>query len=320
MDQTSQTATAPPEMPKEHYLNAAYTVRSWLLTLDHKRIALLYLISITVFFAVGGAAAGIIRAELLTPKGDLLQADNYNKMFTLHGVIMIFFFLIPSTPAVLGNFLLPLMIGAKDLAFPKLNLASWYVFMAGAILALIAVFTGGIDTGWTFYTPYASMYSNTQVTLAICGAHQLIGYLFNGETDGRRRLEDKPMRLRRPGEPIVNADHHPEHFMERGFYELELREPDPLFAACGSPPVMMESHYCEIKRLPDGFRILASTPECRIQAMRHTSRPLVSVQFHPEDYTDRFPDGKRFLEAFFAEACRRSGAIEPSAHHHQQES
>lgn len=170
MDQTSQTATAPPEMPKEHYLNAAYTVRSWLLTLDHKRIALLYLISITVFFAVGGAAAGIIRAELLTPKGDLLQADNYNKMFTLHGVIMIFFFLIPSTPAVLGNFLLPLMIGAKDLAFPKLNLASWYVFMAGAILALIAVFTGGIDTGWTFYTPYASMYSNTQVTLAICGA------------------------------------------------------------------------------------------------------------------------------------------------------
>jgi GMP synthase (glutamine-hydrolysing) len=162
--------------------------------------------------------------------------------------------------------------------------------------------------------------AETTPILAICGAHQLVGYLFNGETDGMRRLEDKPMRLRRPGEPIVNADYHPEHFMERGFFELDVLEPDPLFAACGSPLIMMESHYCEIKTLPAGFRLLASTPECRIQAMRHTSRPLVSVQFHPEDYTDRFPDGKRFLEAFFAEARRQPVASAPPAYHYQQES
>ncbi len=136
--------------------------------------------------------------------------------------------------------------------------------------------------------------------LAICGSHQLIGCLFNGETDNLQRLADKPMRLRRAGEPIVNADYHPDHFMERGFYELEVVSDDPLFDGCGAPPIVMESHYCEIKRLPTGFRLLASTPECRIQAMRHLERPLVGVQFHPEDYTDRFPDGRHILEAFFA--------------------
>ncbi|MBM3494099.1 MAG: hypothetical protein FJX72_07240 [Armatimonadetes bacterium] len=135
--------------------------------------------------------------------------------------------------------------------------------------------------------------------LAICGSHQLVGCIFNGELAGGAGLCDKPMRLRKPGEAITNPDYHPDYFMERGFYELEVVSDGPLFAACGRPPVVMESHYCEIKQLPPGLRLLASTPECRIQAMRHESRPLVGVQFHPEDYTDRFPDGKRMLEAFF---------------------
>ncbi len=151
--------------------------------------------------------------------------------------------------------------------------------------------------------------AETTPILAICGSHQLIGCLFNGETDGMQRLKDRPMRLRRPGEPIVNADCHPEHFMERGFYELDVMADDPLFAGCGKPPVVMESHYCEVKQLPPGFRLLASTPECRIQAMRHTHRPLIGVQFHPEDYTDRFPDGKLMLEAFFRGPRRETIAM-----------
>lgn len=142
--------------------------------------------------------------------------------------------------------------------------------------------------------------ATTTPILAICGSHQLIGYLFNGEAEDMRRLEDRPMRLRRPGEPIVNADYHPEYFMERGFYELEVVSDDPLFAGCGAPPIVMESHYCEIKRLPNAFRLLASTAECRVQAMQHIERPLIGVQFHPEDYTDRFLDGRHILEAFFA--------------------
>src|SRR4030095_14023497 len=111
---------------REHYLNVSYGVTSWLFTRDHKRIALLYLMSITLFFFLGGAFAVVIRLELLTPAGDLVQAETYNRLFTMHGVIMVFFFLIPSIPAVLGNFLVPLMIGARDLAFPRLNLLSWY--------------------------------------------------------------------------------------------------------------------------------------------------------------------------------------------------
>lgn len=148
------------------YLNVSHTVKSWLFTLDHKRIGLLYLFSISVFFAIGGLFASLIRLELITPAGDLMTAETYNRVFTMHGVMMIFFFLIPSIPAVLGNFLLPLMLGAKDVAFPRLNLLSWYVFMVGAILMLITIATGGVDTGWTFYPPYSSIYSNSQVTLA----------------------------------------------------------------------------------------------------------------------------------------------------------
>ena len=156
-------------MEKPNYLNWKTSVASWLLTYDHKRIAILYLVSISIFFLLGGLAAALIRLELATPKGDLLTSDVYNKMFTTHGVIMIFLFLIPSIPAVFGNFLLPLMIGARDVAFPRLNLLSWYFFMAGALMVLIALFRGGIDTGWTFYTPYSSSFAKGEVSLAIVG-------------------------------------------------------------------------------------------------------------------------------------------------------
>ncbi|MEO6726260.1 MAG: cbb3-type cytochrome c oxidase subunit I [Blastocatellia bacterium] len=154
------------EEQRSNYLTNGHTVKSWLLTLDHKRIGLLYLFSISIFFAIGGLFATMIRLELVTPKGDLMTAETYNRVFTMHGVMMIFFFLIPSIPATLGNFLLPLMLGAKDVAFPRLNLLSWYIFMVGAILMLITIISGGIDTGWTFYPPYSSIYSNSQVTLA----------------------------------------------------------------------------------------------------------------------------------------------------------
>jgi cytochrome c oxidase subunit 1 len=156
-------------IPREHYLNVSYGVRSWLLTTDHKRIALLYLTTITLLFFMGGAAAVLMRLELMTPPGDLVQSETYNKLFTLHGVVMIFFFLIPSIPAVLGNFLIPMMIGARDLAFPRLNLASWYLFTLGSVFAIVVSVMGGVDTGWTFYTPYSSTYTNSYVVPTIVG-------------------------------------------------------------------------------------------------------------------------------------------------------
>src|SRR5215475_6969788 len=151
---------------RSNYLTNGTTVKSWLLTLDHKRIGLLYLFAISFFFALGGIYATLIRLELVTPEGDLLTPEMYNRVFTMHGVTMIFFFLIPSIPAVLGNFCIPLMLGAKDVAFPKLNLMSWYIFMIGGSLMLYTMLSGGIDTGWTFYPPYSSIYSNSQVTIA----------------------------------------------------------------------------------------------------------------------------------------------------------
>jgi cytochrome c oxidase subunit 1 len=156
-------ATVAISAEREHYLNKEYGIRSWLLTTDHKRIALLYLISITFFFFVGGFFALLIRLELLTPAGDLVQADTYNKLFTMHGQVMIFFFLIPSIPAVLGNFLVPLMIGAKDLAFPRINLLSWYLYVIAGVIYVHCILTGGVDTGWTFYTPFSTAFSNTRV-------------------------------------------------------------------------------------------------------------------------------------------------------------
>src|ERR1035437_295435 len=154
---------------REHYLNASYGLKSWLLTKDHKRIGLLYLATITLFFFIGGAFATLIRVELLTPQGDLVSSETYNKLFTMHGVMMIFFFLIPSIPAVLGNFFLPMMIGACDLAFPKLNLLSWYLLVVVGLFALFAMLAGGVDTGWTFYTPYSTTSSNTWVIATALG-------------------------------------------------------------------------------------------------------------------------------------------------------
>src|SRR5215470_12416138 len=158
-----------PALPREHYLNADFGWKSWLLTIDHKRIALLYLVSVTLMFFLGGAYAVLIRLELVTPPGDLVSSETYNKLFTMHGVLMVFFFLIPAIPATLGNFLIPLMIGAKDLAFPRINLASWYIYVVGALFTLYALVTGGLDTGWTFYTPYSTVASNSNVISAGLG-------------------------------------------------------------------------------------------------------------------------------------------------------
>ncbi|MGO9258735.1 MAG: cytochrome c oxidase subunit I [Bryobacteraceae bacterium] len=154
---------------REHYLNASYGIKSWLLTKDHKRIALLYLATVTFFFFLGGAFATLIRIELLTPQGGLVSSETYNKLFTMHGVSMIFFFLIPAIPATLGNFFLPMMIGAKDLAFPRINLLSWYLLVIGGLFALFAMLAGGVDTGWTFYTPYSTSYSNSWVIATALG-------------------------------------------------------------------------------------------------------------------------------------------------------
>ena len=174
-------ATAVQTVERENYLNAGYGLKSWLLTVDHKRIAILYLISITAMFFVGGFFAMLIRLELLTPAGDLVSSDTYNKLFTMHGITMVFFFLIPSVPAVLGNFVIPLMVGAKDLAFPRLNLLSWYLYMIGATFALVSMISGGIDTGWTFYTPFSTTYSHTNVVGTALGIF-IVGFssIFTG--------------------------------------------------------------------------------------------------------------------------------------------
>ena len=169
MSTALESARPAQAMPREHYLNVDYGIRSWLLTVDHKRIAWLYLASITLFFVLGGLFAVLIRLELLTPAGDLVQSETYNKLFTMHGIIMIFFFLIPSIPAVLGNFLVPMMIGARDLAFPRLNLASWYIYTFGGLFTLYAVVSGGVDTGWTFYPPYSTAFAHTHVMATAVG-------------------------------------------------------------------------------------------------------------------------------------------------------
>ncbi|MFN7916223.1 MAG: cytochrome c oxidase subunit I [Vicinamibacterales bacterium] len=157
------------EMPTTSYLNSSTTFMSWLLTRDHKRIALMYIVGITLFFGIGGFFAGLIRLELVTPAGDLLTDETYNKVFTMHGVMMVFFVLIPLVPASLGNFLLPLMLGAKDVAFPKLNLLSFYVYLVGSLFTMWAIVSGGLDTGWTFYTPFSTIASTSAVVPAALG-------------------------------------------------------------------------------------------------------------------------------------------------------
>ncbi len=174
-DQTTAT------IPKVNYLTKEHGLWSWLTTGDHKRIAMLYLISITFFFFIGGAFAGLVRLELLTPQPDLVASDTYNKLFTMHGIIMVFLFLVPSVPATIGNFLIPIMIGAKDLAFPKINLLSWYLYIIGGVFTLTALVLGGVDTGWTFTTPLSTHYLNTHVVTAGLGVF-IIGFssIFTG--------------------------------------------------------------------------------------------------------------------------------------------
>jgi len=152
-----------------NYLADGTSIKSWLLTTDHKRIAILYMVSITLFFFLGGSAAALIRYNLIEPQGAIGSAETYNRLFTMHGVIMVWFFLVPAIPVTLGNFVVPLMIGARDLAFPRLNLLSWYLFIAGGAVTLYAIFVGGLDTGWTFYAPLSTNYAMGNVVGAAVG-------------------------------------------------------------------------------------------------------------------------------------------------------
>src|SRR5215218_733932 len=163
-----------------NYITSPKGLMSWLTTVDHKRIGIMYLWAVLGAFLLGGIFALLIRIELLTPKETIMTAETYNKVFTLHGVIMVFLFIIPSVPAALGNFVLPLMLGAKDVAFPRLNLLSYYIYVVGALFAVTAMLTGGVDTGWTFYTPYSTG-SNTSVTTMVMAAF-ILGFssIFTG--------------------------------------------------------------------------------------------------------------------------------------------
>jgi cytochrome c oxidase subunit 1 len=140
----------------KNYLEVKRGIMSWLVTLDHKRIGIMYLIAVLIGFVAAGILALVVRLELMTPGKTIIDADTYNRIYTLHGVMMVFLFIIPSVPAALGNFVLPIMLGAKDVAFPRLNLASLYIYVFGACFALYSLVAGAVDTGWTFYTPYST--------------------------------------------------------------------------------------------------------------------------------------------------------------------
>jgi len=165
---------------RDNYLNHTRGIRSWLFTLDHKRISVLYLVSILSAFFLGGVFALLVRTELLTRGRTIMDAETYNQMFTLHGAIMIFLFIIPGIPAALGNLVLPLMLGAKDVAFPRLNLASWWLWVIGALFALSSMILGAVDTGWTFYTPYSTS-TGTAVISMVTGVF-ILGFasIFTG--------------------------------------------------------------------------------------------------------------------------------------------
>ncbi|MEW4528463.1 cytochrome c oxidase subunit I [Maioricimonas sp. JC845] len=180
-DNASRTATAHVHgHSEENYLECAHGWKSWAFTLDHKRIGVMYLVAILASFLLGGVMALVLRAELFTPNKLFLSEDMYNQMFTLHGAVMTFLFLIPSIPAALGNFILPVMLGVKDVAFPRMNLASFYLWVFGAIFFLLAILLGGLDTGWTFYTPYSTT-TNTAVITATLGVF-ILGFssIFTG--------------------------------------------------------------------------------------------------------------------------------------------
>ena len=153
--------------PETHYLNSPKGLKSWLLTKDHKRIGVMYLCAILFFFVLAGAIGLVMRYELMFPGRDMMSAEAYNQMFTLHGIIMVFLFIIPSVPASLGNFILPMQLGAKDVAFPRLNLLSWYIYVFGALFAIAAILIGGVDTGWTFYTPYSNESAGAVSTMVL---------------------------------------------------------------------------------------------------------------------------------------------------------
>ncbi|MGZ7039326.1 MAG: cytochrome c oxidase subunit I [Thermoanaerobaculia bacterium] len=155
--------------PNADYLHNTKGIWSWLSTLDHKRIGLMYLAVVLVAFTLGGIFALLVRLELLTPGRTVMDADTYNHMFTLHGVVMVFLFIIPSVPAAMGNFILPIQLGTKDVAFPRLNLLSYYIYVFGACFALYSMINGGVDTGWTFYTPYSTL-TNSYVIPMVLGA------------------------------------------------------------------------------------------------------------------------------------------------------
>ncbi len=163
------------EATHDNYLTDEKSFASWLFTTDHKRIALLYFGTITFFFFLGGAAAALMRLNLMSPAGLIVNREMYNRLFTMHGVLMVWFFLVPAIPVTLGNFVTPLMLGARDLAFPRVNITSWYLFVAGGLIALFGLAAGGVDTGWTFYTPLSTHYAKGYVTL-VCVGIILSGY------------------------------------------------------------------------------------------------------------------------------------------------
>jgi cytochrome c oxidase subunit 1 len=167
--------------PEVNYLNARRGLASWLFTLDHKRIGVMYLASILAFFLLGGVFAILVRTELLGPGRTIMGRDMYNHMFTLHGAVMVFLFIIPGIPAALGNFVLPMMCGAKDVAFPRLNLASLWLFWITALFFVFVLVSGGLETGWTFYTPYSTQTTHSNVVAAVAGAF-LLGFssIFTG--------------------------------------------------------------------------------------------------------------------------------------------
>jgi cytochrome c oxidase subunit 1 len=157
------------EKPEPSYLVAKKGLTTWLVTLDHKRIGLMYLVATMFFFLVAGLLAIALRTELFTPGQDFMSAQTYNKVYTLHGAIMVFLFIIPSVPAAMGNILLPLMLGARDVAFPRLNLLSFYIYCFAAVMFVATLLIGSLDTGWTFYTPYSTS-TGTAVIMATGGA------------------------------------------------------------------------------------------------------------------------------------------------------
>src|SRR5258708_5147318 len=155
--------------PHANYLKASRGIGSWLVTYDHKRIVLMYLTMVSLAFLVGGIFALLVRLELFTRGKTIMDAETYNRFFTLHGAVMVFLFIIPSVPAALGNFFLPIMIGARDVAFPRVNLLSYYIYLANAPPALTSIAMSPVDTGWPVYTPYilSTLNSVISMTLAV---------------------------------------------------------------------------------------------------------------------------------------------------------